>query len=332
MAFERLKYGKSWEDPTDFPTYEDSEAQVRADLQYHPDAVRDFINEKLIAALEGPEGAASLGVTGTAQGSKTLQAVLDEYMARFERVDDDIRLVAAGGQPGTGTAVSSYYRLFEAEDWKDGALRIPRAEHGMRPSRTVCAYTLRMRVGRSARDYLDETYLGEVRSALIAAEEAALAANAAVPGTFPADGVDGHIPMSWEQFQYYLLEGVLASAEDAAAAAAAKGFDWKDRDTLGVGESVSLDELLTAAYLPAMGGPAAQLDALFSLEAVQGLRLRRRQEDVPTQAGTLDRYDLDGALVQTWGTRESSVRWDLDTGELVVEADAPYPGEVLVLG
>lgn len=331
MAFERLKYGKSWEDPADFPTYEDSETQVRADLQYHPDAVRDFINEKLIAALEGPEGAASLGVAETAQGSKTLQAALDEYMARFERVDDDIRLVAAGVEPGTGKAVSSFYRLFEADDWPDGALRVPMAEHGMRPGQTICAYTLRMRVGRNARDYLKEEQLDEARSALTGAEAAALAANAETPGTYPASE-DGHIPLSWEQVQYFILEGVLASAEDAAAAAVAKGFDWKERDTLGVEESVSLDELLTAAYLPALGGAATQLNALCTLEALQGLRLRRRQEDVEGQDGAPDRYDLDGTFLQTWGTQESRVRWDLSTGELVVEADAPYPGDLLVMG
>lgn len=130
MAFERLQYGKSWEDPADFPAYEDSEAQVRADLQYHPNAVRDYINEKLIAALEGPEGAASLGVTGTAQGSKTLQAVLDEYMARFERVDDDISVVAAGGIPTQAQCVAV---PFSAGDWTRGeagyALSVPQLDH-----------------------------------------------------------------------------------------------------------------------------------------------------------------------------------------------------------
>ena len=33
MAFEPLKFTKSWENPQDFPAYEPDETQVRADLQ-----------------------------------------------------------------------------------------------------------------------------------------------------------------------------------------------------------------------------------------------------------------------------------------------------------
>ena len=52
MSLNKLTFGKDWTSALDFPTYEVSEEQVRADLQYHPDQIRDFLNDELIAALE----------------------------------------------------------------------------------------------------------------------------------------------------------------------------------------------------------------------------------------------------------------------------------------
>ena len=51
MAVNELSFGKTWESSTDFPTIEPNEAQVRADLQYHPDAIKDYINETLVPAV-----------------------------------------------------------------------------------------------------------------------------------------------------------------------------------------------------------------------------------------------------------------------------------------
>ena len=53
MAFEKLSFTKDWKNASDFPTYEESEAQVRADLQALHDETKDFINEKLIPNIEG---------------------------------------------------------------------------------------------------------------------------------------------------------------------------------------------------------------------------------------------------------------------------------------
>ena len=52
MAIKALEFEKKWTNPTDFPTYEPDEEQVRADLQYHPNAIAAYINETLKGELE----------------------------------------------------------------------------------------------------------------------------------------------------------------------------------------------------------------------------------------------------------------------------------------
>ena len=44
MSFTELKFTKKWTDPEDFPTFEDSEEQVRADMQLLFDECRDGVN------------------------------------------------------------------------------------------------------------------------------------------------------------------------------------------------------------------------------------------------------------------------------------------------
>lgn len=103
MPFDRLSYVRDWNNPADFATYEDSEAQVRADLQFHPDAVRDFLNDGLIPALEGEGGAAKIG----SSGGESVQAVLDQCVS-------DIGTLAAGGVP----SVSQCTRvIFTVDEW-----------------------------------------------------------------------------------------------------------------------------------------------------------------------------------------------------------------------
>lgn len=48
MGLRRLSFLRDWKNPADFPTVEPDEATVRADLQYHPDAIKNYINETLI--------------------------------------------------------------------------------------------------------------------------------------------------------------------------------------------------------------------------------------------------------------------------------------------
>lgn len=119
MSFTRMKFTKDWTNAEDFPTYEDSETQVRADLQLLFDELRDFLNETLFPALEDGTGAAELR---TAEG--TLQEVLDGFKA-------DIQTIAAGGVPSVSQCVSV---PFAGEDWAEGedgafTLAIPQEVH-----------------------------------------------------------------------------------------------------------------------------------------------------------------------------------------------------------
>ncbi len=93
MSFERMQFTKNWNRPEDFPTYEDSEAQVRADIQLLFDELRDFLNGGLLPALEGGRGAAELQTT-----EGPLQQVLDRFKA-------DIETLAAGGVPSASQCV-----------------------------------------------------------------------------------------------------------------------------------------------------------------------------------------------------------------------------------
>ena len=48
MGLSHLSFRRDWKNPADFPTVEPDEATVRADLQYHPDAIKEYINKTLI--------------------------------------------------------------------------------------------------------------------------------------------------------------------------------------------------------------------------------------------------------------------------------------------
>lgn len=52
MEIKKLSYEKVWTNPSDFPTYQPDESQVRQDQQYHPDAIKDYINGELVPVLQ----------------------------------------------------------------------------------------------------------------------------------------------------------------------------------------------------------------------------------------------------------------------------------------
>lgn len=128
MAFSRLTFGRDWTKETDFPTYQDSEEQVRADLQYHPNALRDFING-LLDALEAKTAAANIGALNGDAGT-TVQSVLDSHAEEMEQLAEDIKTVAGGGVP---SVVQSTAVTFGAASWiasTDGvSLTIAKTEH-----------------------------------------------------------------------------------------------------------------------------------------------------------------------------------------------------------
>lgn len=223
--------------------------------------------------------------------------------------------------------LGAWRRVFEVEQWddEDGALHIPKTEHGMTPTEKYTMSVVRQRVDRTALDYYGDA-AAQGRLDITAAMKAALAANESAPDTYPT-AEDGHVQLTWHQVQYYLLEKVLTSDTEAQAKAAEKGFDWQDRDITGAASAVTLDQVLTAAYIPALDGSSATLDSLCTDVVLQSLRLRRKADNV----GTVTKYDLDGKLVAGgWGAIEAQVYWDLETQDLVVRGD-PFAGDLCVL-
>ena len=233
--------------------------------------------------------------------------------------------VPAGQLPPMGASRFT----FEVEQWdtEDDELRIPKTTHGLTPTERYTLSVLRQRVGRTALDYYGETVAAQGRSGIINAMKAALEANESVPGTYPTAS-DGHVQLTWHQVQYYLLEGVMASDTEAQAQATAKGFNWQSRDITGATTEVTLDQVLTAAYIPALDGSSAAFDSLCTETVLQGLRLRRKADG----AGTVTQYDLDGQLITgAWAVLEAQAYWDLDTEDLVVAGPDPFAGDVCVL-
>lgn len=275
----------------------------------------------------------------TAEISKTLVfATLKDLESKADLVNgtvpkrqlpDDVLYLEDGKIPSAQLPPvgGAWYRAFEAEQWSGRTLRIPQSEHGMTPTGKACMYQLRQRVDRTALDYYgNSAALG--RASIVGAMKAALAANEAVPNTYPA-AFDGHIELTWYQVQYYILEGVLAASQTAEAKAREKGFDWQKADTTGVKETIPLDDVLKLAYVPALDGSSALMDERCTDMVLQGLRLRRRAD----QTGAVSAYDLDGYLSKsTWAVLESRVYWDLTTQELVVESGTPFAGDIFVNG
>ena len=110
MPFSRLSYEKSWTSEEDFPTYEGNEEQVRADMQYHPDAVKKFINETLLKELEEPAGAGKIGDEREGNLAQTLTAIY----GTLESHAQDIVNLAAGDAP---ESVRSAQVAFTAGGW-----------------------------------------------------------------------------------------------------------------------------------------------------------------------------------------------------------------------
>lgn len=51
-----LRFTKDWTNPSDFPTHEKNEEQVRADMQYLFNEIKNWLNETLIPAVQNGAG------------------------------------------------------------------------------------------------------------------------------------------------------------------------------------------------------------------------------------------------------------------------------------
>lgn len=80
MAYSRLNFTKNWGNEADFPRYEESETQVRADLQELHDQTRAFLNRTLIPELEAEVFGGKTFLNKTVAPSEWEQ---DETMALF---------------------------------------------------------------------------------------------------------------------------------------------------------------------------------------------------------------------------------------------------------
>ena len=100
--FERLSYTKDWNKASDFPAYEENEAQVRSDMQLLHDEVKEFINEKLIPGIE------NMAVPGTGD---MLTDMYDPTAKRQDLFSYADRLAAASvstAKDNTNTAIEEY--------------------------------------------------------------------------------------------------------------------------------------------------------------------------------------------------------------------------------
>lgn len=138
MAFERLSYAKDWTRAEDFPTYESNEVQVRADMQYHPNAVRDFLNA-LLTALEGKNAAATIGASDETGAAATMQSVLDTHAQTMAQLRDDLDTLSGGGVP---LSVQSTQVVFYESSWVSVAggvrLIIAKSDHKRERSAFGC--------------------------------------------------------------------------------------------------------------------------------------------------------------------------------------------------
>ena len=152
MPFSRLNYGKVWTSDKDFPIYEGSETKVRQDMQYHPDAVKQFINDVLLPELEGTGGAVKIGD----EQEGNLAATLAAFVEHFDQNDEAIRNLAAGESP---EAVRASQVSFTAEGWAEDTetglweLRILQSQH--KRLNEAFGFKLQSKVGES---YLTNTW------------------------------------------------------------------------------------------------------------------------------------------------------------------------------
>lgn len=100
-----LAFTKDWKSASDFPTVATDEAQIRADMQCLHDETRDYINEKLIPALEEQYVPTTRTVNGKAL-SADIDLTAEDVGALSEDAAGDLS-VAHAGTADTATRAGS---------------------------------------------------------------------------------------------------------------------------------------------------------------------------------------------------------------------------------
>lgn len=96
LEIANLRYTKDWTNPSDFPTYEPNETQVRADMQYLFNEIKTWLNETLIPAVQS--AAEMGGATGEA-GSVAdvyINAAGHLIIKMSDGTETDLGLIAGG--------------------------------------------------------------------------------------------------------------------------------------------------------------------------------------------------------------------------------------------
>lgn len=242
-----------------------------------------------------------------------------------------VDFVPTVGDGLTGHCSGYYYFVFEKPDFTNNMIRIPASLHKMSPQTTSAIYTLRNRLNRTAVDYHSDTPLSTIRDLLIDCQRQGLARYASGEhDDFPMD-TDGNVIMTWEQVQVFLLEGTLKTRTEARNYCLSKDINWKNIPTYDVTTTVTIEDLMSACFIPATtaGASTALIDGILTLDVIHALHLRHRDDGV----GVQDKYNLFGRMMPgTWNSQQTQVYWDLKTLELVIEAESPFPGDILVIG
>lgn len=105
---ESFDYTRDWTKPADFPTFEDDETVVRADMQYQPDELKTFINNVLVsfinteliplvdALVSGTVTPDSVYTAAIQNGSVTLTKLASDVTAKALGAPDKVNGVAVG--------------------------------------------------------------------------------------------------------------------------------------------------------------------------------------------------------------------------------------------
>ena len=105
---ESFDYTRDWTKPADFPTFEDDETVVRADMQYQPDELKTFINNVLVsfinteliplvdALVSGTVTPDSVYTAAIQKGAVTLAKLAPDVTAKALGAPDKVNGVKAG--------------------------------------------------------------------------------------------------------------------------------------------------------------------------------------------------------------------------------------------
>lgn len=151
MPFERLAFEREWTNSEHFDRYVDSEAQVRADLQYHPDKIKEFLNQVLLSAMEASSASGTLGAVDGDGRDTNIQAILNAHLSHLRQLDEDVETLASGGVPSVSRCTPVD---FKETDWVTAGdryrLTIPQSMH--RRTSAAFGYNLWEKVGSTLDD------------------------------------------------------------------------------------------------------------------------------------------------------------------------------------